>query len=156
MTIWSGSLDMVMIFVSYGYVRVSLWKVVGVENSVFSWFRKGAHMCKSREENSTANEQNVSVSVFIVGSWGFFVLLHGFDVWSCSKLNFCFCFLALFCFYKALVEALYPRRIFNSSLFRSTVWSNGLFSELPRLKTGTVWEHPQTSYCKYVNKVQIF
>lgn len=61
---------MVMIFVSCGYVRVSLWKVVGVENSVFSWFRKGAHMCKSREENSTANEQNVSASGFHSGFMG--------------------------------------------------------------------------------------
>lgn len=59
---------MVMLFLSCGYVRECLWKVLEVENSVFSWFRKDVHIWKSREENSTANEQNVCW-VFIVGSW---------------------------------------------------------------------------------------
>lgn len=55
---------MVMIFLSYVYVRECLWKVLEVENSVFSWFRKDVHICKSRAENPTANEQNVSVLGF--------------------------------------------------------------------------------------------
>lgn len=43
-------------FLSCGYARECLWKVLEVENSVLSWFQKGVHVCKSREENSTANE----------------------------------------------------------------------------------------------------
>lgn len=112
-------------------------------------------MCKRREFYS--QWANIGVLDFHNGFMGFLVLLDSFDKFEIVANWACFAFICLFyCLCKAMVETLFPRRSFSSSSFRSTVWSDGLFSQFLRLKAETVCSAPQTSCGAPENRMQVF